>query len=124
MTTAPQPHRGNDRPPSREDTVGPWQERPTEPPGSAAQSAARHEQQDELAAVRRVAEHLQSVYPSIDAATVDALVHQAHSRLSAARIRTYVPILVERRARLLLVAVMREARPATPPPAAAPPRPD
>ncbi|MGW1990423.1 three-helix bundle dimerization domain-containing protein [Embleya sp. NPDC001921] len=67
--------------------------------------------QDEQAAVRHAAARLKSAFPSVDPATVDALVEAAHDALSDAPIRTYVPILVERRAKTMLTDGV------TPPPA-------
>lgn len=58
--------------------------------------------QDEQAAVRHVVARLKCAFPSVDPATVDALVEAAQDALSDAPIRTYVPILVERRAKTML----------------------
>ncbi|MGW2027476.1 three-helix bundle dimerization domain-containing protein [Streptomyces decoyicus] len=68
-------------------------------------------QQDELTAVHNVATRLQSAYPSVDPAAVDALVKTAYEQLHQARIRTYIPILVERRARSMLNASSRDSTP-------------
>ncbi|WP_331770100.1 hypothetical protein OG948_41135 (plasmid) [Embleya sp. NBC_00888] len=58
--------------------------------------------QDEQAAIRHAAARLKCAFPSVDPATVDALVEAAQDALSDAPIRTYVPILVERRAKTML----------------------
>ncbi|MFF3691673.1 three-helix bundle dimerization domain-containing protein [Streptomyces sp. NPDC002187] len=60
--------------------------------------------QDELAAVRNVVARLAAVSPWADAATVEAAVLTAYATFREARVRTYVPILVERRARKVLLA--------------------
>ncbi|MFI1386277.1 three-helix bundle dimerization domain-containing protein [Embleya sp. NPDC020886] len=75
--------------------------------------------QDEQAAVRHAAARLKSAFPSVDPATVDAHVEAAHDALSDARIRTYVPILVERRARTM---IKDGGTPPAPPPADPEPR--
>ncbi|PJJ06059.1 hypothetical protein BX264_6550 [Streptomyces sp. 2333.5] len=74
-------------------------------------------QQDELTAVQSVATRLRSAYPSVDPATVDTLVATAYDQLHQAGIPTYIPILVERRARIMLTAGSRDnASLSTPPP--------
>ncbi|MFJ8741487.1 three-helix bundle dimerization domain-containing protein [Embleya sp. NPDC127516] len=72
--------------------------------------------QDEQATVRHAAARLKCAFPSVDPATVDALVEAAQDALREAPIRTYVPILVERRARTMLADGVTPPAPATLPP--------
>ncbi|WP_327325353.1 hypothetical protein OG735_24760 [Streptomyces sp. NBC_01210] len=67
-------------------------------------------------AIRYVAAGLKAAYPSVDPAVVDAAVATAYGTFRQAKIRVYVPILVERRVRILLGAIGREG--ASPAPAA------
>lgn len=53
-------------------------------------------------AIRNVAARLTAACPWADAATVEATVRTAYAAFREARVRTYVPILVERRTRKLL----------------------
>ncbi|AJT69937.1 hypothetical protein T261_8344 [Streptomyces lydicus] len=71
----------------------------------AARASAR---QEEALAVRQVATALKSAYPWVDAAVVDAVAAAAHATFHQAKIRIYIPILVERRARTVLRAIGRE----------------
>ncbi|MGW6256685.1 three-helix bundle dimerization domain-containing protein [Streptomyces sp. NPDC055085] len=77
-------------------------------------SAAGHEagradrSQDEMAALVHLATRLKAAHPTIEASVVDATVTAAHDAFRQAKIRAYLPILVERRARNLLVAIERE----------------
>ncbi|MFE9809802.1 three-helix bundle dimerization domain-containing protein [Streptomyces sp. NPDC005548] len=81
-----------------------------------ARSAAGHEdgagprdgRQDEKAALLHLATRLKAAHPSIEASIVDDTVTAAHDAFRQAKIRTYVPILVERRARTLLEALERD----------------
>ncbi|WP_328382412.1 hypothetical protein OHS81_03820 [Streptomyces sp. NBC_00400] len=110
MTADEQPHVTGDRiPPGRE-------ARHREAHSAIPEGSAMRVQQDELTAVQNVIARLRSAYPSVDPATVDALVKTAYDQLHQARIRTYVPILVERRARTMLTAGSRENRPPSTPP--------
>ena len=59
---------------------------------------------DELTAIGRVAARLAAACPWADVATVEATVLTAYASFREARVRTYVPILVERRARKVLRA--------------------
>ncbi|MEU0784095.1 hypothetical protein ABZ341_21255 [Streptomyces sp. NPDC006173] len=64
---------------------------------------------------------LKAAHPTIEASVVDDTVTAAHDAFRQAKIRTYVPILVERRARGLLAAMERErATSPTPPSMSAP----
>lgn len=52
---------------------------------------------------------LSAVYPSVDVVTVEATVRTAYDSFHQARVRAYVPILVERRSRRVLSAACRTA---------------
>lgn len=54
--------------------------------------------------IRDVAERLMKARPHLDAALVHGAVRTAHEELRYARVRTYLPILMERRAKGLLSA--------------------
>ena len=85
-------------------------------------SVAPRSKQDELLAIQNVAARLRAAYPQADAATVEATVGTAYGSFRQARVRAFVPILVERRARTVLGAAARaavvEATTLRPPPAA------
>lgn len=91
--------------------------RPATQPSFAPRSS-----QDELVAIQNVAARLMAAYPQADAATVEATVGTAYGSFRQARVRAFVPILVERRARTVLGAAARaavvEATTLRPPPAA------
>ncbi|MFG2819937.1 three-helix bundle dimerization domain-containing protein [Kitasatospora sp. NPDC048365] len=59
-----------------------------------------------------VAARLRSTHPGADPATVDALVVRAYDELRDAKVRTFIPILAERRVRSLLAASPPDTRPA------------
>ncbi len=65
-------------------------------------------------AVDRLAGRLTAAHPLVAPATVAALVATAYQELRAARIRTFVPVLVERRVRALLRAAARPDAPPVP----------
>ncbi|WP_406730476.1 three-helix bundle dimerization domain-containing protein [Streptomyces sp. NBC_01794] len=77
---------------------------PTAPPNLP--SPGSH---DELASVRNMVARLSAAYPSVDAVTVEATVRTAYDSFHQARVRAYVPILVERRSRRVLSAACRTA---------------
>ncbi|MFG2715371.1 three-helix bundle dimerization domain-containing protein [Streptomyces goshikiensis] len=52
--------------------------------------------------IRHVFERLMKTHPSLDAALVRSSVRTAYEEFRYARIRTYLPVLMERRARDLL----------------------
>ncbi|MFI9207855.1 three-helix bundle dimerization domain-containing protein [Streptomyces sp. NPDC053253] len=52
--------------------------------------------------VRRVAERLMEAHPQLDAGVVRSSVQTAYEELRYARVRSYLPVLMERRARDLL----------------------
>lgn len=54
---------------------------------------------NEQTAIDRLAERLTGMYPNLGADEVAAVVHQSHERFTDSRIRDYVPLFVERRAR-------------------------
>ncbi|MFD8785893.1 three-helix bundle dimerization domain-containing protein [Kitasatospora sp. NPDC059599] len=62
-------------------------------------------------AMRLVAARLKPARPEADPATVDALVVGAYDELRDARVRTFVPILTERRAGALLAMPPSDSRP-------------
>jgi hypothetical protein len=65
---------------------------------------------DELVSIRNMVARLSAAYPSVDATTVGATVSGAYDSFRQARVRAYVPILVERRARKVLGAACRTDR--------------
>ncbi|WP_362880861.1 three-helix bundle dimerization domain-containing protein [Streptomyces sp. NPDC048383] len=54
--------------------------------------------------MRSMVARLRAAYPSVDAAAVEATVRVAYDSFRQARIRAYIPILVERRSRKALSA--------------------
>ncbi|MFE0579834.1 three-helix bundle dimerization domain-containing protein [Streptomyces sp. NPDC058874] len=52
--------------------------------------------------IRAVAERLMKAHPQVDAGLVQSSVQTAYEELKYARVRTYLPVLMERRARDLL----------------------
>ncbi|MEU8793127.1 three-helix bundle dimerization domain-containing protein [Streptomyces sp. NPDC048643] len=89
--------------------------------GHAADPGPGAGRQDEKSALLHLATRLKADHPTIEASVVDDTVTAAHDAFRQAKIRTYVPILVERRARNLLVALERErAASPTPPSMSAP----
>ncbi|MGW3321712.1 three-helix bundle dimerization domain-containing protein [Streptomyces virginiae] len=59
------------------------------------------ESEDGLA-IRHVAERLMKAHPQLDAGLVQNSVQTAYEELKYARVRTYLPVLMERRAKDLL----------------------
>ncbi|MFE6840077.1 three-helix bundle dimerization domain-containing protein [Streptomyces sp. NPDC057705] len=59
------------------------------------------ESEDALA-IRHVAERLMKEHPQLDAGLVRSSVQTAYEELRYARVRTYLPVLMERRAKDLL----------------------
>jgi hypothetical protein len=57
---------------------------------------------NEQTAIDRLAEQLTGQYPNLGADEVAAVVHESHERFTDSRIRDYVPLFVERRARQTL----------------------
>lgn len=55
-------------------------------------------------ALRNLALRLSAAYPSVDPVTVETTIRAAYDVFHRARVRTYVPILVERRSRRALGA--------------------
>ncbi|MEW2082837.1 three-helix bundle dimerization domain-containing protein [Streptomyces sp. NPDC005283] len=64
---------------------------------------------DERVSIRNMVARLSAAYPSVDAVTVEATVRTAYDSFHRARVRAYVPILVERRSRRVLGAACRTA---------------
>lgn len=63
-------------------------------------------------AMRLVAARLKSAHPAADPAAVDALVASAYDELRDAKVRTFIPILAERRAKALLTMPPPDTHPA------------
>ncbi|WP_406835902.1 three-helix bundle dimerization domain-containing protein [Streptomyces sp. AHU1] len=61
--------------------------------------------QDEAVALHRLAVRLKAAYPSVEPSVVDQVVAAARGSFRQAKVRTYVPILVERRVRALLAGL-------------------
>ncbi|MFF3861394.1 three-helix bundle dimerization domain-containing protein [Streptomyces sp. NPDC002209] len=61
------------------------------------------ESEDALA-IRHVAERLLKAHPELDADVVEDSVRTAYEELRYARVRTYLPVLMERRAKDLLLS--------------------
>ncbi|WP_157876875.1 three-helix bundle dimerization domain-containing protein [Streptomyces graminilatus] len=59
--------------------------------------------------IRNMVARLSAACPSVDAVTVEATVMAAYDSFRMARVRAYVPILVERRSRRVLRAADRSA---------------
>ncbi|MCX5008200.1 hypothetical protein OHB05_37135 [Streptomyces sp. NBC_00638] len=81
-----------------------------------APAAGKGVRQDEAVALLRLAARLKAAHPSIDPSVVDQAIATARGSFRQAKVRTYVPILIERRVRVLLGALDREG--ASPVPAA------
>ncbi|MFJ8165811.1 three-helix bundle dimerization domain-containing protein [Streptomyces sp. NPDC096136] len=62
------------------------------------------EDPEDAATLARVADRLVKAFAGLDRETVESAVGTAYAELRYARVRTYLPILVERRARDLLAA--------------------
>ncbi|MEV7068522.1 hypothetical protein AB0N97_37935 [Streptomyces collinus] len=58
-----------------------------------------HGSQDDIASIRNLVARLSAAYPSVDAGIVEVPVMGAYDAFRQARVRAYVPILVERRSR-------------------------
>ena len=54
---------------------------------------------NEQTAIDQLAERLTRLYPNLGADKVAAIVHQSHDNFVDSRIRDFVPLFVERRAR-------------------------
>ncbi|MFF0001267.1 three-helix bundle dimerization domain-containing protein [Streptomyces avermitilis] len=72
---------------------------PAEPPNVPSPGP-----QDECVSIRNLVARLRADYPSVDAVTVEVAVRTAYDVFHRARVRAYVPILVERRSRRVLGA--------------------
>lgn len=73
---------------------------PSGPPGSYEESAT----------VRDMVARLRAAFPSVDGATVEATVRAEYDSFREARIRAFIPILVERRSRRALGAASEQTR--------------
>ncbi|MFE2166457.1 three-helix bundle dimerization domain-containing protein [Streptomyces sp. NPDC059447] len=86
--------------PGPAERAGPAPPSSPSPPGS-------HE---EAVTVRDMVARLCAAYPSVDAATVEGTVRAAYDSFREARIRAFIPILVERRSRRALGAASEQTR--------------
>ncbi|MET8101319.1 hypothetical protein ABZV29_33475 [Streptomyces sp. NPDC005236] len=75
---------------------------PTDTGPTAAPAAPEAVRHDETVALLRLTARLKAAYPSVDPSVVDQVVATARGSFQQAKVRTYVPILVERRVRALL----------------------
>ena len=57
---------------------------------------------EDAVAIRHVTERLMEAHPEVDACLVQSSVRTAYEELRYARVRTYLPVLMERRAKDLL----------------------
>jgi hypothetical protein len=64
---------------------------------------------DEQAQLREVVERLAGRYPTLPPDTVHGVVRDLHARFEGARIREFVPLFVERKARSALTALSASA---------------
>jgi hypothetical protein len=64
---------------------------------------------DERDRVAEVVQRLRERYPTLPADRVEGAVRQAHRELDSARVRDFVPVLVEKRARDLLRQIPTQA---------------
>lgn len=62
---------------------------------------------DEGIAIEEVVTRLSAKYPEVPAARVAEIVHETHQRMSGAKVRDFVPVLVEREAK---AAVKKERK--------------
>ncbi|MEW1634260.1 three-helix bundle dimerization domain-containing protein [Streptomyces sp. NPDC093801] len=69
------------------------------------------EDPEDADALARVADRLFKAFAGLDRETVEGAVGTAYAELRYARVRTYLPILVERRARDLLAAAGDDTSP-------------
>ncbi|MFE2537012.1 three-helix bundle dimerization domain-containing protein [Streptomyces sp. NPDC059371] len=71
----------------------------------AAPEDVRH---DEAAALRHLTARMKAAYPSVAPSVVDQVIATARGPFQQAKVRTYVPILVERRVRAQLAGLPGE----------------
>ncbi|MFD8635317.1 three-helix bundle dimerization domain-containing protein [Streptomyces sp. NPDC059533] len=108
MTIEDQTHRADVRPPAEGliDLPGPVERAdPAAPP-----SPSRPGSTEESASIRDMVARLGAAFPSVDAATVEATVRAEYDSFREARIRAFIPILVERRSRRALGAASEQTR--------------
>ncbi|MFJ5776912.1 three-helix bundle dimerization domain-containing protein [Streptomyces sp. NPDC093094] len=72
------------------------------PPPSPAEPSVQPVAPDEALAARDLVTALRASWPSVDEAVIEAAVRDAYRSFRSARIRAFVPILVERRVRRAL----------------------
>ncbi|MEU9139588.1 hypothetical protein AB0D33_27145 [Streptomyces sp. NPDC048404] len=78
---------------------------PADTVATADPAAPEDVRRDETVALRRLAASLKAAYPSVDPSVVDHVLATARGSFRQAKVRTYVPILVERRVRALLAGL-------------------
>ncbi|MFJ7966557.1 three-helix bundle dimerization domain-containing protein [Streptomyces sp. NPDC096324] len=81
---------------------------PAETLATADPTAAEDVRQDEAAALRHLTARMKAAYPSVAPSVVDQVIATARGPFQQAKVRTYVPILVERRVRALLAGLAGE----------------
>ncbi|AZM92137.1 MULTISPECIES: three-helix bundle dimerization domain-containing protein [Streptomyces] len=85
--------------------------RPTERAGPATPpSGSPPGPYEESATIRDMVTRLRAAFPSVDGATVEATVRAEYDSFREARIRAFIPILVERRSRRALGAASEQTR--------------
>lgn len=114
LLLAPMPSGHPSRPAQRAEEAAGTGDRPGDP------DAPPRGSQDELVTIRDMVARLSAAHPLVDAVTVEATVRAACDSFRQARVRVYIPILVERRSRKALDAAYR-APPGRGPDAAGPP---
>ncbi|MFE4696727.1 three-helix bundle dimerization domain-containing protein [Streptomyces sp. NPDC056738] len=75
---------------------------PADPLATADPAAPEDVRQDEAAALRHLTARMKAAYPSVAPSVVDQVIAAARGSFQQAKVRTYVPILVERRVRARL----------------------
>ncbi|MFI9293761.1 three-helix bundle dimerization domain-containing protein [Streptomyces gardneri] len=68
------------------------------------------ESEEDAPTIRLVAERLMQAHPHLDDGLVQGSVRTAYEELRYARVRTYLPVLMERRAKDLLASNERDER--------------
>ncbi|MGW8762531.1 three-helix bundle dimerization domain-containing protein [Streptomyces sp. NPDC055815] len=68
------------------------------------------ESKEDALAIRHVTERLVRAHPQLDVDLVQKSVQTAYEELRYARVRTYLPVLMERRAKDLLPAIEQAER--------------
>ncbi|MFH7597348.1 hypothetical protein WDV06_19920 [Streptomyces racemochromogenes] len=110
MTVEEQVHRADVSPPSEGGAIE--FRGPAEPAGPAAPQpgAAPPPSYEESMIVRDIVVRLCAAFPSVDGAIVETTVWHAYDAFRDARIRAFIPILVERRSRKALSAASEQTQ--------------